>query len=106
MPSSRLDSHRDSVQNGMLEKLIAFMVTIPVLIFRCYVTAIVCLPDSQKHGCHKNVRAKNLCRITDRHIHSPHGDYFRDRFCVYVSDQLLAQSARSAQSRSALADQG
>ena len=40
MLSSRLDSHRNSVQNGMVEKVTAFMTTIFVPIFRFYVTAI------------------------------------------------------------------
>ena len=34
MPSARLDSHRDSVQNGMVEKFTAFMATIFVPNFR------------------------------------------------------------------------
>ena len=35
MPSSRLDSHRKSVQNGMVERFTAFMATIYVPNFNC-----------------------------------------------------------------------
>ena len=44
MPSSRLNSHRNSMQNGMVEKFTAFMATIFVPNFRFYVTATFCRP--------------------------------------------------------------
>ena len=59
MPSSRLDSRRNSVQNGMVEKFTAFMATIFVPNFRFYVTATFCRPrfpktsSSQKRS-HRN----------------------------------------------------
>ena len=37
----------------------------------------------------KTFAPKFCAECTDRHIHSSHGDYFRDHFCVYVSGQLL-----------------
>ena len=48
MPSSRLDSHRNSVQNGMVEKFTAFMATVFVPNFRFYVTATFCRPRFPK----------------------------------------------------------
>ena len=39
MPSSRLDSHRNAMQNGMVEKFTAFTATIFMPIFRFFVTA-------------------------------------------------------------------
>ena len=44
MPSSRLDSRRNSVQNGMVEKFTVFMATIFMPNFRFYVTATFCRP--------------------------------------------------------------
>ena len=48
MPLSRLDSHQNSVQNGMVEKFTAFMATIFVPNFRFYVTATFCRPRFPK----------------------------------------------------------
>ena len=45
MPSSRLDSHRNSVQNGMVERFTAFTVTIFV-------------PDFSFHAAHLTETAK------------------------------------------------
>ena len=45
MPSSRLDSHRNSVQNGMAERLTAFMATIFVPNFNLYAAATFCPLD-------------------------------------------------------------
>ena len=45
MPSSRLDSHRNSVQNGMVERFTAFMATIFVPNFNFYAAATFCPLD-------------------------------------------------------------
>ena len=45
MPSSRLDSHRNSVQDGMVERFIAFMATIFVPNFNSYAAATFCPLD-------------------------------------------------------------
>ena len=45
MPSSRLDSHRNSVQNGMVERFTAFTATIFVPNFSFYVAATFCPLD-------------------------------------------------------------
>ena len=42
MPSSRLDSHRNSVQNGMVERFTALTATIFVPNFSFYVAATFC----------------------------------------------------------------
>ena len=42
MPSSRLDSHRNSVQNGMVDRFTAFMATIFEQNLSFYVSATVC----------------------------------------------------------------
>ena len=48
MLSSWLDSHRNSVQNGMVEKFTAFMATVFVQKISFYVTATFCRPRSPK----------------------------------------------------------
>ena len=45
MPSSRLDSHRNSVQNGMVETFTAFVATIFVPNFNFYAAATFCPLD-------------------------------------------------------------
>ena len=45
MPSSRLDSHRNSMQNGMVERFTAFMATIFVPNFKFYAAATFCPLD-------------------------------------------------------------
>ena len=45
MPSSRLDSHRNSVQNGMVERFTAFMAAIFVPNFNFYAAATFCPLD-------------------------------------------------------------
>ena len=44
-PSSRLDSHRNSMQNGMVERFTAFMATIFVANFNFYAAATFCPLD-------------------------------------------------------------
>ena len=89
MPSSRLDSHRNSVQNGMVEKFTAFMA--------CHIRAKFpflchrhCLPTPIPKNIvvTKTFAPKFYAECTDRHVHSSHGGYFRDHFCVCVSGQL------------------
>ena len=45
-------------------------------------------PRSQKRRRHKNVRTEIPVRTVDREVHSSHGDYFHDHFCVYASGPL------------------
>ena len=58
MPSSRLDSHRNSVQNGMVENVTVFMATISVPNFSFYVAATFCPLDGNTAKAHK--RTKNF----------------------------------------------
>ena len=133
MSSSRLDSHRNSVQNGMVERVTAFMATIFVQNFKqlpgqlpqswslySQSTPIGWLQSANRLefpigsigwwrrsadrlwqtrlpasgrpiGCGrlkkvvvtKTFAPKFSAECTDRHIHSSHGDRFRDHFCVY-----------------------
>ena len=59
MPSSRLDSHQNSVQNGMVDKFIAFMATIFVPNFNFYVTATFCRPRFPKTSSSQNRSHRN-----------------------------------------------
>ena len=59
MPSSRLDSHLNPVQNGMVEKFTAFMATIFVPNFRVYVTATFCRPRFPKTSSSKKCSCQN-----------------------------------------------
>ena len=79
--SSQLDSHRNSVHNGMVEKLNALMATIFVTNFRFYVTATFADPDSQKRRRRKNVRAGILGRMH----RSAYSQLSRGPFCVTIS---------------------
>ena len=54
MPSSRLDSHRNSVQNGMVERFTAFKATIFVPNFSFYVAATFCPLDGNCKNDNKN----------------------------------------------------
>ena len=38
---------------------------------------------------------KFCAELSDREVHSFHGDYFRDNFCIYVSGQLSANNIRA-----------
>ena len=58
MPSSPLDSHQNSVQNGTVERLIALMATIFVLNFNFYAAATLCPLDGNGKTDNKNI--KNL----------------------------------------------
>ena len=57
MPSSRLDSHRNSVQNGMVERFTAFTATIFVPNFSFYVAATFCPLDG---NCKNEQKTKKL----------------------------------------------
>ena len=56
MPSSRLDSHRNSVQNGMVERFTAFMATIFVPNFNFYAAATFCPLDGTGKKEQKTVK--------------------------------------------------
>ena len=86
MPSSRLDSHQNSVQNGMVEKFTAFMATIFVPSFRflCH-RHFLPTPIPKNVVVTKTFAPKFCTECTDRYIHSSHGDDFRNHFCVCVS---------------------
>ena len=57
MPSSRLDSHRNSVQNGMVERFTAFTATIFMPSFSFYVAATFCPLDG---NCKNKQKTKKL----------------------------------------------
>ena len=57
MPSSRLDSHQNSVQNGMVERFAAFTATIFMPTFSFYVAATFCPLDG---NCKSVQKAKQL----------------------------------------------
>ena len=57
MSSSRLDSHRNSVQNGMVERFTAFTATIFVPNFSFYVAATFCPLDG---NCKNDQKTKKL----------------------------------------------
>ena len=60
MPSSRLDSHRISVQNGMVERFTAFMATIFVPNFDFYAAATFCPLDENGK---KEQKTKKLRKV-------------------------------------------
>ena len=57
MPLSRLDKHRNSVQNGMVESFTAFTATVFVPIFSFYVAATFCPLDG---NCKNDKKTKKL----------------------------------------------
>ena len=58
MPSPRLGSHQNSVQNGMVERLTAFMATIFVPNFKFYAAATFCPLDRNEKKEQKNYKKK------------------------------------------------
>ena len=58
MPSSRLDSHQNSVQNGMVERFTAFMATIFVPNFNFYAPATFCPLDGNGKKEQKNEKLR------------------------------------------------
>ena len=48
-------------------------------------------PQSKEVSSSRKPLTPQFCaECTDRRIHSSHGDYFRDHFCLYISGQLSA----------------
>ena len=64
MPSSRLDSHRNSVQFGMVESFTAFTATIFVPIFSFYAAATFCPLDG---NCKNEQKTKKLRKAGQYH---------------------------------------
>ena len=62
MPSSRLDSHRNSVQNGMVERLTALMATIFVPNFNFYAAATFCPLDGSGKKEQKTKKLRKACQ--------------------------------------------
>ena len=73
MPSSRLDSHRNSVQNGMVERFTAFMAPIFVQNFNLYAAATFCPLDGNGKKDQKTKKLQKAgqdesCELIDRTI--------------------------------------
>ena len=59
----------------------------------CVYVSRPCLGAQKLAPVQKNIVAKSLApkfcaKWSDREMHSSHGDYFRDHFCLYVSGPL------------------
>ena len=85
MPWSQKRSHRNSVQNGPIERFTALtrttFMTIPMFISRRQKID----PDPWNLIVTKLFAPKFCAEWSDRELHSSHGDHFRDHFHVYVS---------------------
>ena len=87
MPSSRMDSHQNSEQNGMVEKFTALTATIFVPNFISLSPPLLPTPMPKNVVITKACGSKFFAEWTDRHIHSSlHGT--RGHFYVCVSGQL------------------
>ena len=73
---SQKRSHQNSGQNGQVEKFTAFTATISVDIYKKNIVFT------------KTFAPKFRSEWSGREVHSSHGDYFREHFCVRVSRQL------------------
>ena len=73
MPSSRLDSRRNSVQFGMVESFTAFTATIFVPIFSFYVAATFCPLDG---NCKNEQKTKKLRKAGQARGVGPAGSHF------------------------------
>ena len=78
-------SHQNSGQNGPIERSTALTGTIFVNISVLMSRAQKVTPIPKKVVITKTLALKFCAELSNREIHSSHGDYFRDHFYVYVS---------------------
>ena len=88
MPLSWLDSRRNSVEYGMVEKLTDFMATIFVPNFRFYVTATVCRPRSPKTSSSQKRSRRNSVQNAPIGVFTALTGTISVPISVFVSGQL------------------
>ena len=86
LPSQRLDSHQNSVQNGMVERFTVFMATISVQNFNFYATATSCPLDenAKKDQKTKKLRKAGQAMACERAAKAGHAYFPKQSLTVGV----------------------